>query len=77
MVLYDENKEVMHLKILHYRSSRGYRINSKRWLSNFTGISSRDTVEKGQQVDGISGATMSVDGLIRKLNEIAEVIEEL
>ena len=75
-MLYDENKEVMHLDILHYRSSHGYQIDSKRWLSNFKGISSRDTVEKGQQIDEITGATMSVDGQIRKMNEIAEVIEE-
>jgi len=77
LVLYDNNKEVIHLEILQYRSSHGYHIDSKRWLNNFKGLSVRDTIEKGQQVDGISGATMSVDGLIRKMNEIAGVINGL
>ena len=76
LVLYDENKEVVHLEILQYRSSHGYQIDSKRWLSNFIGSSSRDTIKKGQQINGITGATMSVDGLIRKINEIAEMIGE-
>lgn len=77
LVLYDNNKEVIHLQILQYRSSHGYQIDSKRWLNNFKGLSVSDTIEKGQQVDGISGATMSVDGLIRKMNEIAGVINGL
>ncbi|MGM0376905.1 MAG: FMN-binding protein [Bacteroidota bacterium] len=77
LVLYDNNKEVIHLEILQYRSSHGYQIDSKRWLSNFKGLSVRDTIEKGQQVDGISGATMSVEGLIQKMNEIGEVVDGL
>ena len=70
LVLYDSQLELKHLEILQYRSSHGYQINSGRWLEHFTGLAAQDTIIKGRQVDGISGATMSVDGLIEKINEM-------
>lgn len=56
-----ENNAVAGLRVLTYRESRGYEIQSPRWLAQFAGMratSGRHGLDK--PVDNISGATLSV-----------------
>ena len=74
LVIY-QNKTVKHIEILQYRSSHGYQITSKGWLKEFIGIKADEKIQIGQQVDAISGATLSSYGLLKKLNKINEIID--
>lgn len=46
-------------KILIYRETFGREIDSPRWLKQFEGMSPSSTVTFGENIDGISGATIS------------------
>lgn len=46
-------------KILIYRETFGREIDSPRWLKQFEGMSPASTFKFGEDIDGISGATIS------------------
>ncbi len=71
LVIFNQEKVLMHLEILQYRSSRGYQITSKGWLNKFQGLSNH--IKIGDSVDAISGATLSSHGLVKSLNKIMEI----
>lgn len=77
LALYNQNKELVHLEILRYPSSHGYQVTSRKWLRQFTGLTTKDTIKVGQQVDGISGATLSVNGLVQRLNDLSKIIMQI
>jgi hypothetical protein len=69
MVLFDENKTIKLVKILVYRENYGGEIGSKRWLRQFIGKSKPLPL-----VDGISGATISVNSLKYSINNLLKQI---
>lgn len=58
------------IRILKYRSAYGGEISNKKWLAQFY-ESPDSTFVFRKNVDAISGATFSVQGVINELNEIA------
>ena len=69
MVLLDENKTIKLVKILVYREDYGGEIGGKRWLRQFIGWK-----EPKPFVDGISGATISVNSLKYSINNLLKQI---
>jgi len=65
MVLLDKDNEVKLVRILVYRENYGSEIGSKKWLKQFIGMT-----EPIPFVDGISGATISVNSLKYSLNNL-------
>ncbi|PWE01174.1 FMN-binding protein [Marinilabilia rubra] len=72
MVIYTDGV-IRHLEILQYRSSHGYQITSKSWLKDFIGVKSGEEIRIGNDVDAISGATLSSHGLLKVLNKINKI----
>lgn len=61
--------EIRDVEILAYRESHGYEVRNKPWRSQFTGKSARASLHIGDDIDNISGATLScthiTDGIRR------------
>ena len=57
LVIFDKNLKIARTKVLIYREEYGGEIGSKRWLSQFTGKSNKDSLS---DIAAISGATISV-----------------
>ena len=73
MVLRDaEGARVERVYVLAYESSYGFQIVSRSWLNQFNGLFPGE-VEIDDQVDGISGATVSVQALIQDINQLPTV----
>jgi len=71
MALFGPGDRVVLIRILKYRSPHGGAIANKRWLSQFY----RDPggiYEFRKNIDAISGATLSVRGLIDEVNRVRE-----
>ena len=62
-VLFDNKTEILKVEILHYRENWGAEICSKRWLKQFIGIDTENSQAYNNGIDGISGATISVNSL--------------
>ncbi|GAB7542374.1 FMN-binding protein [Cupriavidus sp. CuC1] len=61
--------EIRDVEILAYRESHGYEVRNKPWRSQFTGKSAQAPLRIGDDIDNISGATLScthiTDGIRR------------
>lgn len=60
MVLFDASGNVIQVEVLKYREAYGGEISHPNWLSQYGGYSSSSPFKVGKDIDGISGATISV-----------------
>jgi len=71
--IYNEKKELIRLHILEYPGEHGYEITTKWWLKQFLGSS--DTKFKYRQnIDALSGATVSSQTVVNEVNQINAII---
>ncbi len=69
IVLLDSEHQIRNIKILKYGSDYGFEITSRRYLRKYIGKYPCD-LKASVSVDGISGATVSVNALHSKLMEL-------
>lgn len=77
MVIFDSELNVRKAKVLIYREDYGNEIGSKRWLKQFIGKSSDDNLKYGQNIDAISGATISANSMTFAMNNLLQTIRIL
>ena len=65
MIIYNLDLTIRHVEVLEYRENYGGEISSKRFLRQFQGKTGVEHLELGRDIDGISGATISVQSIIR------------
>ena len=73
--LFNEEGELIDIKILDYQSEYGYEVTSKWWLKQFTKKWGQH-FEYSKNIDAISGATVSVKSMIREMNMLQEVMKK-
>lgn len=76
-VVLDSDLKVKKAKVLIYREQHGRQIGTKRWLQQFTGLTSADRPTLGEDVDGISGATISATSMTDAIRELLQDIAYL
>lgn len=77
LVLLDKDLIVLKTKILVYREDYGGEIGSKRWLKQFIGKTHNDELRYGENIAGISGATISVRVMTKAMNDLLKSIKIL
>ncbi|WP_085497148.1 FMN-binding protein [Arenibacter troitsensis] len=74
LVVFNPNLEIIHSKVLIYREEYGGEIGSKRWLEQFNGKSGKDRVSHETNIDGISGATISVRSMTNSMDNLLQSV---
>jgi Na+-translocating ferredoxin:NAD+ oxidoreductase RnfG subunit len=74
LVVLDKDLKVVHAKVLIYREEYGGEIGSNRWLKQFLGKSGNDRVSHDTNIDGISGATISVRSMTNAMDSFLQSI---
>lgn len=64
-------------KVLIYREDFGRQIGTRRWLSQFKGMSSENRPKFEENISGISGATISASSMTRAVNNVLQSISVL
>ncbi|TYA56011.1 FMN-binding protein [Formosa maritima] len=77
LVLLDLELVVVNTKVLIYREDYGGEIGSKRWLKQFVGKTQNDTLNYGENIMAISGATISVRSMTTAINNLLKSIKIL
>lgn len=77
LILLDENLIVTKTKVLIYREDYGGEIGSKRWLKQFIGKSSKDTLQYEKDIMAITGATISASSMTIAVNNFLQNLEVL
>lgn len=76
VVIINPDLTINRIKIIEYYSEYGYEITSKRWLAQFIGKFG-GSLEYNKQIDGITGATISVKSMIYDINNTGKMMEQL
>ncbi len=74
LVIFDKDLKIARTKVLVYREEYGGEIGSRRWLSQFTGKTNKDSLD---DIAAISGATISVRSMKNAMNDILRSVEIL
>lgn len=77
MVIFDTEGNILQPSVLIYREDYGSEICSKRWLRQFIGLDSESDMRLGQEVQNISGATISCESAGRGFKIAAERIKAI
>jgi len=72
--LYDIDGEIVNVRVLEYTSQHGYEITAKSWLKQFIGKKGGD-LKVDREIDGISGATISVHSIVKEINKQQVLLE--
>ena len=71
MVIFNEDQRVIHSSIIKYREGYGGEISGKRWLAQYKGMSKDSLYQFGKEIDGITGATISVKSFSKGINKLS------
>ncbi|MDC9723989.1 MAG: FMN-binding protein [Urechidicola sp.] len=77
LVLFDSDLIIRKSKLLAYREDYGAEIGSKRWLKQFNGLESSSSIEYGNGIVPISGATISARSMTIAINNLLQTIAVL
>ncbi len=67
--IYDSSYKVMQVSVYNYEATHGQEITARGWLKQFVGYKEGNFLEVGKNVDAISGATISVNGIVEDVKE--------
>ena len=74
---FNSDGQLIKAHIVKYREDYGYEVGNKRWLNQFIGLDVNSDFIIGKNIDGISGATISVNSVARGINRSAIIVEYL
>ena len=75
-IIFDNNGLIMKVQVLQYRENYGAEICSKRWLKKFITASTSNFTKYNQSIDGISGATISVNSIKNDVFKLTNALKK-
>ena len=77
LTCFNMDGQLINAHIVKYREDYGYEVGNRRWLNQFLGLDASSDYKVGKNIDGISGATISVNSVTRGINRSAIIVEHL
>ena len=77
LTCFNMDGQLINAHIVKYREDYGYEVGNRRWLNQFLGLIASSDYKVGKNIDGISGATISVNSVTRGINRSAIIVEHL
>ena len=77
LATYNNNGEVHDVSIIKYREPYGGEIRSKSWLKQFIAYTDSSNYKVGDSIDGISGATLSVNSVSKGMHKLSHLIHKI
>ena len=70
MVVLNDNGNIINTNVIKYREAYGGEVSNKAWLTQFTNRNQNSSYIVGNDIDGITGATISVNSLSKGIKKI-------
>jgi Na+-translocating ferredoxin:NAD+ oxidoreductase RnfG subunit len=78
LMVFNARCEVIMVKVFNYQATHGHEVTAKGWLKQFIGYNTQENnLEVGKNIDSISGATISVNGITQDISDKTQMISEL
>ena len=71
LVILNNEGNILVTEVIKYREAYGSEVGNKNWLAQFTHFSDTTDFKVGKNIDGISGATISVNSLSKGIQKMA------
>ena len=71
LVILNNEGNILASEVIKYREAYGGEVGNKNWLAQFTHFNDTTDFKVGKNIDGISGATISVNSLSKGIQKIA------
>lgn len=75
--VFNNNQSVQYVSVYNYEATHGQEITAKGWLKQLIGYHAGKDLQPGKNIDAISGATISVNGIIEDLKEKTDMLQSL
>ena len=77
LVIFDNNGKLLYSTVIKYREPYGGEIAHPNWNKQFIGYTIDSSFIVGKDIDGISGATISVHSMTRGIHKLSYLIQAL
>lgn len=77
LVVFDSTGSIKAVRVLKHREEHGREIKSKRWLKQFIGKDADSSFIFGEDIDGISGATISSRSITQGTERLTYLIRHI
>jgi hypothetical protein len=74
-IIYDAEKKIKSVRVFNYEATHGQEITIRKWLDQFTGYNGNKPLRVGREIDSISGATISVFGLVADIQQKTAILK--
>lgn len=69
-LLADHSGKVLWVKVHNYQATQGHEVMSRGWLNQFKGLSMDKKITVGEDIETISGATISVNAITDDIQQV-------
>jgi len=76
-IIFNAEKEVELVRVFNYQATHGYEVTAKGWLRQFKGYDGSKNLEVNKNIDGITGATISVEGITRDVEKVTNILRAI
>lgn len=77
LVIFDSNNTIINSSIVKYREPYGGAVRSEKWNQQFVNKDSSSGFEVGEDIDGISGATISVKSVSKGIHKLVLLMPKI
>jgi Na+-translocating ferredoxin:NAD+ oxidoreductase RnfG subunit len=76
-MLFDAGCKILQVRVFNYQATHGQEITAMGWLNQYVGYYGEGELKTGKNIDGISGATISVEAISRDIQEKTRLLREI
>lgn len=77
LTIFNDSSEVHHTAIIKYREAFGGEVSSKKWLNQFNSYTDSSIYKVGNDIAGITGATISVHSITKGIRKLSMLINDI
>ena len=77
LVIFNLDGSIHNSTIVKYREEHGGAVSSENWLSQFNGKNKTNSFDVGEEIQAISGATISVNSVSRGIKKLTILFSEI
>ena len=75
-ILFGTDKKIISVVVYNYEATHGQEITARGWLRQFLGYDGTSELSIGKNIDGISGATISVYGMVGDIEAKTNLLQQ-
>lgn len=77
LIVFDSELAIQQVKVYNYQATHGQEVTNKGWLKQFLGYDGKRSLTVGKSIDAISGATVSVYGIVNDIQDKTRLINQI